>query len=301
MKHIFIVNPISGKGRSVNLIPIINDYFKGNSDQYEIIVTEKPKDATAIAARYTKDDNVVIYSVGGDGTANEVLNGLNPGVTMCVIPGGTGNDFYKSVDKRKLSDEEMLRELIEGENIEIDYGVFDGSRRFMNVSSFGLDADINVYACDVLKVKYKIPGKLVYAIAALLVGTNPKDIAMKVYIDGVEYDRTCVIAVISNGACYGGTFYPTPDSKFDDGLFDILFVNGPIARGRFLQLMAKYVKGRHVGEKEIEIVHGRHVHFKFDHPVNCQIDGENTRMTEADIEIVPHGLSVRVPRGRNVW
>ena len=300
MKHIFIVNPVSGKGKAVKFIPFINEYFMGNSDAYEIIVTEKPKDATSIAHRYTKEDDVVLYSLGGDGTAKEILDGLNEGVTMCVVPGGTGNDFYKSVDGRRLSDNEILKGLIEGENILIDYGILNGTSRFMNIASFGVDADINVYACDVLKVKYNIPGKLVYAIAALMVGTKPQNIGMDITVDGLEFKRTAVLAAIANGKCYGGTFKPAPDGIFDDGYFDFCIVNGPIPLKRFFQLIVKYAKGAHVGEKEVEMIHAKHIKIKFDHPVNLQIDGENYRMSDADIKIVPHGLSIRVPRSREV-
>ena len=126
VKSIFIVNPVSGKGRSLKFIPLIEEYFVRNPGDYEIIRTERPGHAREIAARYHSEDDVIIYSVGGDGTANEILNGLNDGVGFCVFPAGTGNDLYKSIDTRKLSDEELVRGLLEGEDISIDYGVFNG-------------------------------------------------------------------------------------------------------------------------------------------------------------------------------
>ena len=64
MKHIFIVNPTSGKGKSLRFVPVIENYFKNSDEEYEIIYTEYPKHATEIAARYTEKDNVILYGVG---------------------------------------------------------------------------------------------------------------------------------------------------------------------------------------------------------------------------------------------
>ena len=300
MKHVFIVNPTSGKGKSVKMLPVINDYFLSNPGDYEIIITDGPKDATKIASRFHKEDDIVLYSVGGDGTAKEILDGINPGVPLCVIPAGTGNDFFKSIDRRKLTDKELIAALIEGENIDIDYGVLNGNSRFMNLSSFGIDADINVYACDVLKVKYNIPGKFVYAVAALKVGTHPQNIEMDLVIDGKEYHRSAVMCAIANGRYYGGTFKPTPDALLDDGYFDVCIVKGPIKLKRFAELIIKYTKGTHITEPEIEILHGRNIELKFEQDVYLQVDGENRKIREANIELIPHGLCLRVPRKRQV-
>ena len=126
MKNIFIVNPTSGKGKAYTYIPEIEKYFENNPAEYEIIVTEYPKHATEIASRYTEADDVVLYACGGDGTMKEVLDGIQPGVRLCVIPGGTGNDFYKSVDGRKLTVYDMIAQSVEGEDIDIDFGLING-------------------------------------------------------------------------------------------------------------------------------------------------------------------------------
>ena len=101
MKYVFIVNPTSGKGKSLRFVPLIENYFKNSEEEYEIIYTEYPKHATEIAARYTEKDDVILYSVGGDGTATEILDGLDLSVRFGVVPGGTGNDFLKSIDVEK--------------------------------------------------------------------------------------------------------------------------------------------------------------------------------------------------------
>ena len=300
MKHVFIVNPVSGHGNGVKYIPLIDKYFKYNPGDYEIIITESVGHATEIAGRYTAEDDVILYSVGGDGTAKEVLDGLNPGVRFCVVPGGTGNDFFKVVDQRKLSDEERLTRLIEGEDVKIDYGIMNGKSRFMNITSFGLDADINAYACDYVKKEMNLPGNLVYAYSALRVGLKPKVIQMEMTVDGVKYNRDIIIVAVSNGRYYGGCFKPAPKAYLDDGYFDICLIKGPIKLPRLLQMLVKYINGKHVGEKETEIITGRSIQLKFNRTVNIQVDGENSKLKEATFELIPKGLTIRMPKNREI-
>ena len=298
MKHVFIVNPTSGKGKAVHFIPLINDYFRSNPADFEIRVTERPLHAREIAAEYTREDDAVIYSVGGDGTAKEILDGINPGVTLCVIPAGTGNDFFKSIDRRKLTDEQLIKELIEGEEIKIDYGIFNETSKFMNVSSFGVDAAINVYANQYVKKKYNLPGNIVYAYSALRVGTHPKTFAMSLDVDGKHYDRDVVLVAICNGSYYGGTFRPSPNAKLDDSLFDICLIHGPISLPEFFKMIVKYANGTHLAERKAEMLHGRDIRMVFNTDINLQVDGEDTTLKEASIRLVPKGITIKVPKNR---
>lgn len=300
MKYLFIINPISGNGSAVRFLPIIDRYFKIHPADYDVVITEYPRHAEEIASKITEKDDTLIVSVGGDGTANEVLNGLQPGVKMCILPAGTGNDFYKSVDTRKLKDEQIFRVLMEGEDVPIDYGIFNDGRKFMNVASFGIDADINVYACDYVKVKYNLPGSLVYAYSALKVGTHPKEFNMKMTVDGKTINRTPVLVALMNGKAYGGCFRAAPQARLDDGWFDICVINGPVSTARFFKLIAGYLNGTHIVEKEVETLHGKDITIEFEKGINLQVDGENTNLQQAHFKLVPGGVTVRMPAERRV-
>ena len=135
MKYVFIVNPKSGKGKALELSKRIEEVCIKRGIDYEIVYTERPKDATLIAKEF-KRDKCVIFSVGGDGTVNEVMRGVIDTKNMLgVIPGGSGNDFYKMLDgSYKLYQE-------------CDIGKVN-SEYFINTFSIGIDADI----CDNLIV-----------------------------------------------------------------------------------------------------------------------------------------------------
>ncbi len=127
MKYIFIVNPESAKGNAMKIIGNIEKVCKQEHIEYEVCYTLAQGDATRLAQSY-KDDENIIYAVGGDGTLSEVLNGvIGTKNKIGIIPAGSGNDFYRTV-----------KELAKAE-IESDVGVVNG-KYFLNIACVGIDA-----------------------------------------------------------------------------------------------------------------------------------------------------------------
>ncbi|MGI6608737.1 MAG: diacylglycerol/lipid kinase family protein [Erysipelotrichaceae bacterium] len=296
MKYIFIVNPTSGKGKSLRFVPLIENYFKNNDKKYEIIYTEYPKHATEIAKRYTAEDNVILYGVGGDGTTKEILDGIDLSVRLGVIPGDTGNDFFKSIDTDKRTDEEILKASIEGEDINLDFGLFNGQSRFLNIASFGLDAAINVYANEVAKKKKTIiPDKFIYFYSIFKAGLKPERYHFKMTVDGKVYEEETILVAVSNGRFYGGMFNAFPDANLDDGIFDLCYFR-PMKLSTMIGLIGKYAKGTHKNEKECTCFTGKEVYIEFDREIPVQIDGENKLVKEVHIEMNKGRLKFRAPR-----
>ena len=127
MKYVFIINPASGK---TDYNKIKENIIKTlENEDYEIYETKAPKEATQIANRFKNEENTVVYSVGGDGTLNEVVNGIAEGkCKLGIIPTGSGNDFYRTLKETK------------NENIRLDLGKVNG-RYFINIASVGMDAE----------------------------------------------------------------------------------------------------------------------------------------------------------------
>ena len=119
MKHVFILNPVSGRESAKTLIPVIEDYFKNSEEEYEILKTEYAGHAKELASQFHKEDNVCIYATGGDGTLWEVVNGLKPEVTFSIIPSGTGNDFFRMIEANIYDMAKLVKDTIEGEEIKI--------------------------------------------------------------------------------------------------------------------------------------------------------------------------------------
>lgn len=300
MKHVFIVNPISGKGRALLFIEEIKKYFENNGGDYEIVKTEYVHHATELAKKYSETEDVTIYSVGGDGTMKEVLDGISDKAIMCVIPGGTGNDFYKSIDKRKNEIYQIIKDSVEGEVKYVDYGTINSTSKFLNICSFGLDADINEYAAKEVKGKVNIPNSLVYAYAAFKVGLHPSTYKMECEIDGKKYENDILLLATANGRYYGGMFLPAPNAEIDDGEFKVCYFKNKIKFLRLIYLILKYVKGKHLKEKECVYLAGKKIKMKFDRLVNYQIDGESGSLKECLIEIHHKAMKLKIPKGNMV-
>jgi hypothetical protein len=147
MKRIFIVNPNSGGGKALKVVENIKKICEEDNLEYEIFFTDGPNDATRIAKKFSFSSNI-IYSVGGDGTLNEVVNGIVGTKNMLgIIPCGSGNDFYKTLDK--IDDELPL----------VDVGKIN-NKYFINIVSIGIDAEVanNVS----LMKKIKLPPSQIY-------------------------------------------------------------------------------------------------------------------------------------------
>ena len=114
MKHIFVINPIAGKGKAIYFEYMIRDLFKNIDEPYEIIITEESGEATKKVKDIVKKEKCRVYSIGGDGTLNEVLNGVvGSESSLAIIPAGSGNDFARTL-YGNLEVEKILEKLIHG-------------------------------------------------------------------------------------------------------------------------------------------------------------------------------------------
>lgn len=292
MKHIFIVNPAAGKGRTLKFIPEIREYFDAEGMEYTIEVTEYPGHATEIAARYASKESCRIYSVGGDGTLNEVLNGMAGGkCTLAVIPSGSGNDFIRSItDKKDFSS--ILKETVHGSERTIDLAKVNG-RYYLNISSMGFDALV-VY--NMLKFK-KVPlvtGSVAYILGILstIIGYSNND--LKVTIDGNSTKMKSLLVAVANGKYCGGGMLASPHSRIDDGLLDICLI-GEKNRITVFKLFPKYMKGTHGEIEGVSFVRGKKVEIESSRQIAMHVDGEVSLVSRAEFEIIPGGIKIITP------
>ncbi len=291
MNHVFIINPASGSKKSVLLVDDIHRYLGELKEPYEIIFTEYAGHATEIAANYHEPDTCV-YAVGGDGTAYEVLNGLQDNVCMAIIPAGTGNDFYRMLDLGKDL-KTSLRDTIFGREVLVDYAVANG-RKFINMMAMGLDAYANQVAQNIAK-KLPLPRALVYVASALIAIGNPKKIDIEAHINGEVIKKRIVLSAIMNGKWYGGGFTPTPNASIQDGKLDLCFVDD-CNIFRMLQLLPMYSKGTHVNEKEVTFYQTEEFTLKTKELAPLSIDGEVGNETSLHVKMIKQKLRMRVPQ-----
>lgn len=292
MKHIFIINPISGHHDAIQLIPWIESYFKDRKQDYVVHLTQYPKHATELAAQYHVSDDVCIYACGGDGTVNEVLNGLAPDVPMAIIPVGTGNDFYRMLKLKNLNLKDVLIKTIEGKQVEVDSGLAQG-RRFLDSVSIGFDANVGYDANQFARIKW-LPSKLVYLASVFKNLSDRKAQKMTLDFNGQTLVEEVLIVALMNGQFYGGGFLPTPQASIQDGYFDVCVIeNTNLAN--VLRLLPKYMKGTHIDEPIVKFYKTQAIRIETILDNNVQSDGEMFRTKILDVRILPKSVQLRVP------
>lgn len=289
MKHIFIVNPASGNGQYKKIIKQIEQVFS-ERDDYEIIMTEYPKHAQEIAARF--DRNHRLYCIGGDGTAHEVINGVQDGVQVGFIPAGSGNDFLRNLIP-KVNVDSIITDIIEGDSILIDIIQFNDKKQ-LNCANIGLDTDVNQMVNDSTLTLF--PRKFLYMLYALKALILKKSTTITIECDGVIKEHEILLATFMNGQYYGGGFRAAPLANLQDGMFDVTLVQN-ISRLRILRLLPIYFKGRHLGIDVITNYQTSCIKVSSPTEVLMGCDGETEIIKGFELSVIPNGLSLILPKG----
>ncbi|MCF0111171.1 MAG: diacylglycerol kinase family lipid kinase [Erysipelotrichaceae bacterium] len=294
MKHVFVVNPISGRGAAKELVEPIREVCERRGLNYEIRVTRDESHGIRIAASYTKEDDVCLYAVGGDGTLWNVISGVTEGVQFAVIPAGTGNDFFRNLNRSQYDLMKLLEDTIDGEVIPVDYGTINDEVRFVNQICFGFDAEINLDVCEKGK-KSLMPKKFLYGTTAVRKAVSPKTVHYWMEYDGKREEYTRLVTTIQNGRYYGGGFYPAPMADIDDGVFNLVAI-GKVNTVQLIPLIAQYKKGEHLKNKKVTVHELTDCRFEFDEEINVAVDGELFKFKTMDIKMHHGGLLLRLPK-----
>lgn len=292
MKVLFIVNPVAGKGIAMKEVPDINSAMKSIKEvEYSIIHTERPGHATDIARAGAEAGNDIVFAVGGDGTVNEVVNGLvGTSSALGVIPGGSGNDFIRSMGVT-TDLYGIIKGAIQGIKKPVDVGIING-RYFVNISSVGFDAEV-VLATQRAK-RFYLSGSAAYV--AGLIGTifSRKSRVIKMTIDDRVVEQDSLLVAVANGKYYGGGMMAAPDAVLDDGLFDICFISN-LSKSRMLMLFPRFMKGRHKGLREVSFYRSGKVYIESKEPIPVNVDGEVFMDTKVEFQIIKDGIFIAVP------
>ena len=239
----FIVNPVAGSGHGEKAGKIIEESCKAANISYKLVYTDGVGHATALARECcNRPDCRAVIAVGGDGTVNETLAGmdLTKNIIFGVIPAGTGNDFNMALNKT-----EDIPTILEGmfkmDTRYIDYMNVSG-RRCINVASLGFDVDVLSWFN---RYKKRIKGKLAYYLALARAILSPKFREARVICDGVEFKCGYALIAAGNGVCYGGGIPVSPNAELDDGYIDLCIIK-KLNKSQLLPVLLKFLHGDHI-------------------------------------------------------
>jgi YegS/Rv2252/BmrU family lipid kinase len=249
-KYLVIFNPIAGKGAAVRDLPRIKTFFEERKLPLELVQTERVGHASEIARNNAGQKGVAVIAAGGDGTCNEVINGLlsgkkkkDPPRLFGVLPLGRGNDFsFGGRVPARL--DEALEVLAVGKTSPLDAGIIKGGfypegRYFGNGVGVGFDTIVGLRAA---KMKH-VHDALAYVFGALhTLITFPAPPLVEIGMNGGRRVVKALQISLMNGNRMGGLFYMAPEAVNNDGLLDMCLVE-KIPRWRMLNTVVHYTKG----------------------------------------------------------
>lgn len=304
MEHIFIINPVAGKGKYQQGIENnINRYLKNKDIDYDIYMTKFKGDAKRfVISKCEEYVPCVFYSCGGDGTLHEVVNvacNYNH-VSVGLIPCGTGNDFVKNFEN--TMNFQNIEDQIEGESVSLDL-IKINNKYAVSVCNVGFDADAALNMHNFKKIPF-VSGTGCYILSVLYCLLKSLGKNLEVELDsGEKIKDKFLLGVVANGHSYGGGYKCAPLAKINDGIMDVCLVK-KMSRLKILGFINSYKEGKHLENDNIKsyITYEKckNVKIKSDNPINLCIDGENYIYDDVDIEVVHDILKFWIPKGSKI-
>lgn len=282
-RYLLIVNPEGGGGRALRSLPQIEGILKEENIDYTIRTTKEPRHATKLVSDQGKQYDIIV-SVGGDGTVNEIINGIKDlDKPLGIIPIGTGNDFARSCCIPYNSIERAIKILLEDDTRMLDVGLVNG-RRFINAIGLGFEGQVN----DRIHQLKFLKGLLKILISIGVTFFTYKPVYLKIKIDSDKIEGTAFMLSIGNGWNVGGGMQLTPKAKLDDGYFDVTYIRD-ISRLRIITNFARLMNGTIDTLEEVTSYQTKELLIESEHPIPMHFDGEqmDPQVKRLSIKILP--------------
>jgi len=297
---VFLVNPASDNGATGRRWPQLAHTAASLGLRGDALLSERPGQLADLAGEAVDGGATLLVVVGGDGSVNEVVNGIaQRGVDVAVIPRGTGWDFARShAIPRRIED--AVGVALHGETRSVDLGRAsyrswagaDETRWFANVASVGMSGAIAQRANETTKA---LGGKASYLLATLSVFARWQVDDVHVSVGENVRDGRMHDVIVAIGPYLAGGMKICPDAQPDDGLFDVLLI-GDLTKRDLILTLPKTYRGTHLPHPKAEVLRGSTTTVDARAPLPIQLDGEQPGTTPVRFSVVPGALRLRVAR-----
>ncbi len=298
---VFLVNPASAGGSTARRWPEIAHEAAHLGLAGDAYISERPGDLGRMAHDAARAGARRLVLVGGDGSLNEIVNGLGKQmgkIELAIIPRGTGSDFVRE-HSIPHSAADAVRVALEGDIRPVDIGratfrAWDGREKtlyFANVAGAGISGAIARRADDGKKA---LGARGSYAWAVISVFPRWHNCMVRLTVDGEIREGKMHEVIAAIGRFAAGGMRLTPNAIPDDGLFDVL-VLGDLSKLDLATNLHKTYKGTHLSHPKVDIVRGKSVRVEAEELLPIQLDGEQPGTTPVLFELLPGALHLRVP------
>jgi diacylglycerol kinase (ATP) len=298
-----ILNPVSAAGKTAlkqhTIFTALRDVFGEDVSTY---VTQKPLDATVATQNAVRKGYGLIIGVGGDGTIQEIINGLlNTGslsysCTLGIISSGTGHGFAQSIGLPK-SLAEQIAVIRRGRTVRTDIGLVtftknngsEADRYFINECQAGIGGEV---VRRVQNNHKKMGGLLAFGSVALRTALQYREQEITVIVDGNEvFTGPLIGLIVANGAYTGGGMNLAPAADISDGLFEVVLMHEQSV-GQRLMNFSKIYSGKHLRSPKFSSYRGQNIILISKKCVMLEADGELLGTLPCVISVVPGGVKV---------
>lgn len=302
-----IVNPTSGAGHGLKDYPKIAKLLRDNQIFHDAVFTEHQYHATELAVEAVNKGYRKIIVVGGDGTLNEVVNGLfiqkqcePKDIRLAVIAVGTGNDWVRTFGIPSHYSE-AIRAIKEGKTFLQDVGAvsyteskYSQTRYMVNVAGLGFDAYV-ISIFNHWKAKgYK--GRWLYIASILKAYFKYKSSGVKITVDGNQIFNNLLFSMAVGICKYnGGGVQQLPKAVANDGLLDITLIK-PLHWWHIVFRLRRLFDGGIYSIGHVKHAQGKHIRIESTPPIRLECDGELMGYTDVEISVVPQAISVVVTK-----
>jgi len=304
LKTAVVINPASANGKTIKRWPDLAAAFKQEGLSFAHTLTEAPDHATEITRNYLAEGYNLIIAVGGDGTANEVVNGFfsdgknrHKNAAVAFISTGTGRDLGRTLGT-PADVAEAAHHVLTSPQRQIDVGKItyhhqqgaDKERYFINIAGLGLDGDTCVRVNRTSKAMGGFVSFLWGTLASLALYKNQK---MTITVDDkLICDEPVTVIVAGNGRYFGGGMCVAPNAVIDDGLFDIIILRD-LSKLNLLLNLPKVYNGSHLSHPRITSLRGKKIEVRSSGTALLELDGEQAGQAPVDIEIMPGAINLQ--------
>lgn len=286
----FIVNPTAGKNRSVKHIDWLNKAAHERWEDFEIVITRKNESVVELATEKAGLFDMIV-ACGGDGTINQVLNGIAGSDTILgILPIGTGNDYVKSLNLNRTLPE-CLDLIYKQKTTFVDLIRCSGDIDYWsaNTLGIGLDGWANYYSKSFKWIK----GPLIYLLGALKAAFTFRGASLQLTVDGEQMDGKYLMVTACNGKWEGGKFYLAPNASLTDGTIDLVTIK-KMSIPSILVYLPRFRWGPASWMKNLQTHSAEKIILKSDIPLAVHADGEHlgTEIRYLEVQAIKSYLEV---------
>ncbi|MFC1937308.1 diacylglycerol/lipid kinase family protein [Chloroflexota bacterium] len=296
-----IVNPAAGAGKTAKKWPLIMRLLKSIGLRFEHDVTEAPGHAIELAKAAARKGYELIVSVGGDGTVNEVVNGLYQAsdlshVQLGIISTGTGSDYIRTLGIPRHY-EAACHRLMNPKKLVVDLGMAEytsngtaAKRIFVNFAGLGFAAGVVKATTKRFKTLGDVSSYLL-GLLVTLVSYRNKEICIK--LDGKQEERKVCAIMVSNGRYGGGSMLVAPLADPMDGWLDVLIIDN-LSKPDLLWSLPRVYRGTHLTHPKVTTIRAKEIEVSSSKQISLQADGELLGEVPASFRVLPSVLNVLV-------